>query len=479
MRRRSLSGPLMLLLIGAFFLWHNLHPQAPVFDLLARYWPFLLIGWGVVRLIEVAALRNRGIVVFTGGEVVLVVLVCIAGSALWQAREHGIRFTGGGLDVFGEQYDYPLSAQAPAAGMTRVTFENPRGNIKVTGADTSDVTVAGRKVIRAWSRKDADRTNDITPVEIVPQGDRLLIRTNQDRAPDNQRITDDLEVTVPRGVTVESRGSNGDYEISDLTGDVELAADRGDARLARLGGNVRLEIGHSDLIRVTDLKGKLDLQGSRGSDLELENIAGPVTINGGYMGNVEFKNLAKALQYEGARGTELHAEAVPGEISMNREQFTGSNVVGPLRLVSGSRDVKLDRFTQSLQLETQNGDIDLEPGKLPLPSIEARSNAGRIELVIPDKSTFDLLATAEHGEVVNDYGPQIQRETEGRTATLKGNVGGGPAIRLTANRGSVSVRKEGNEPSEVPPPAPPNAKPGRTPRPPNPSKAPNPPEVQM
>ena len=66
--------------------------------------------------------------------------------------------------------------------MKRITFENPRGNIKVTGGDTQEVTVTGRKYIRAWSREDADRTNDNTPVEIVPQGDRLLIRTNQDRA---------------------------------------------------------------------------------------------------------------------------------------------------------------------------------------------------------------------------------------------------------------------------------------------------------
>ena len=41
---------------------------------------------------------------------------------------------------------------------------------------------------------------------------------------------------------------------------------------------------------------------------------------------------------------------------------------------------------------------------------------------------------------------------EGRTATLKGKVGDGPSIRLTANRGSVSVRKEGTSASEIPAP---------------------------
>ncbi|HYW48274.1 MAG TPA: DUF4097 family beta strand repeat-containing protein [Bryobacteraceae bacterium] len=471
MRRRSLAAPLLLLMIGAFFLWRNLHPEAPIFDIVSQYWPFLLIGWGVLRLVEVVAFRSRGYSFVTGGEVALVVLICIAGMGLWEARQHGMRFYGGSLEVFGEQFDYPVSAQGSAAGMTRVTFENPRGNIKVTGADTTEVSVTGHKVIRAWNRQDGDRANGNTPVEIVPQGDRLLIRSNQDRIPDNQRISDDLEVTLPRGVTVEARGRSGDCEITDITGDVELASDRADVRLARIGGNVRLEIGRSDLIRATDVKGKLDFQGSRGSDLELENVAGQTTINGSFMGSLEFKNLAKPLQFEGARNTELHAEAVPGRISMDLGQVSATNIVGPVRLTSGSRDVKLEQFTQSLEIEVQRGDIELQPGRLPLSAIEVRSGTGRIDLVIPDKSTFDLEATAERGEVVNDYGPSIQSETEGRTATLKGKVGEGPSIRLTANRGSVSVRKEGTEPSVIPPP--PAGKPPKAP------KTPKRPDIEM
>lgn len=45
MRRRSFAGPLLLVIVGGLFLWRNLHPETAVFDLLAQYWPFLLIGW--------------------------------------------------------------------------------------------------------------------------------------------------------------------------------------------------------------------------------------------------------------------------------------------------------------------------------------------------------------------------------------------------------------------------------------------------
>ena len=468
MRRRSFTGPLLLLLIGAFFLWRNLHPEAPLFDMAAQYWPFVLIAWGLLRLIEVVALRHRG-PTFTGGEVVLVVFICIVGSGLWEGHQHGLRYDFGGM-VIGESFDYPISTQAPAAGMARITFENPRGNIKVTGADTQQVTVTGRKEVHAWNRNDADQTNNSTPVEIVPQGDRLLIRTNQDRAQDSNHISDDLEVTVPRGVTVEARGRTGDIEVNDVAGDVEVVTNRADVRLSRIGGNARLEVGHSDVIRAIDIQGKLDLQG-RGSDVNLENVAGQVTVNGAYSGALEFKNLAKPLQFEGAFNTELHVQAVPGRLNMDRSEVTASGLTGPVRLVTRSRDVKLEQFTQSLELETEHGDVELQPA-FPVPSIDARSGFGRIDLVLPPKSDFDLQATAERGEVVNDFGPPIEKEVEGRRATLKGRVGDGPAIRITANRGSVSVRKEGMPPAEIP-----DMPPRKMPKPPLPPKPPK--EVKM
>ena len=448
MRPRSLTGPLVLLIVGGLFLWRNLHPETPVFELMAQYWPFLLIGWGLLRLVEVAFWREGRQGGFTGGEVVLVVLICIAGSLVWAARENGIRFASRGLNWWGSSYDYPVEAKAPAGSAKRIVFENPRGSIKVTGADTNEVTVTGHKSVRAYARNDADRTNGNTPLEIVPQGDRMLIRSNQDHAPENQQISEDLEITAPHGVSVEASGRNGDYEISDVTGDLELTSDRGDVRLARVDGNVRLNIGHSDLIRAVDMKGRLDVQG-RGSDVELENIGGQVTINGAYTGTLDFKNLAKPLQFEGARNTELSVQAVPGRINMDLGEFNGNDLVGPVRLVGNSRDIRIEQFTQSLELENQRGDVELHPGRLPMPSIEARTGSGRIDLVLPKKATFQLDATAERGDAVNDFGSPIQRESDGHSATLKGKVGDGPTLHITSTRGSISVRKEGTTPGQA------------------------------
>ena len=53
MRRASVVGPMILILIGAVFLARNFWPEIHVGDLIATYWPYLLIAWGVLRLAEI------------------------------------------------------------------------------------------------------------------------------------------------------------------------------------------------------------------------------------------------------------------------------------------------------------------------------------------------------------------------------------------------------------------------------------------
>ena len=177
-------------------------------------------------------------------------------------------------------------------------------------------------------------------------------------------LDEDLEITIPNRMSVEAHGNYGDYDVAELNGSVELYGDRADVRLNKIAGNSRVELGRSELVRAVDLKGNLDLQG-KGSDIELENIAGQVTINGSYSGSLEFKKLAQPLHFE-SPNTDLRVEALPGQISMDLGEFTANNLVGPIRLITKSKDVKIEDFTQTLQLETDRGDIDLQPNRLPL-----------------------------------------------------------------------------------------------------------------
>ena len=102
--------------------------------------------------------------------------------------------------------------------------------------------------------------------------------------------------------------------------------------------------------------------------------------------------MAKPLHFE-SPNTDLRVQSLPGQIIMDLGELTGNHLVGAVHLVTKSKDVKIENFTQSLELETERGDVELEPSQLPLAKIEVRSQSGQIDLVLPDKAGFQLVAT--------------------------------------------------------------------------------------
>jgi DUF4097 and DUF4098 domain-containing protein YvlB len=465
MKRGSLVGPLLLIGVGVWFLISTLRPELPLLDIAARFWPFVLIGWGALRLLEIVvwAVRGRALPAsgISGGEWTLVVLLSLAGSGLYMAnyyrpwRNFGM-INANRVEIFGHSYDYTVPESKAAAGKaTRVLIENLHGNTRVTGGDAAEITVGGRKTVRSLQEKDADTADKQCPVEVNAQPEQVIIRTNQDRVTGEQRVSTDLEITVPRGMTVEVRGRNGNIEVNELGGGVVVSSDNAEVRLQNVGGNVRLDLRKSELIRAVGLKGSFEADCGRGRDIELDTIAGEVTVNGSYSGDMQFRNLAKPVRVQ-APNTDLRVERVPGRLHMDLGQLTGSNLVGPIRLNSSrARDVELEQFTQSLEMTLDRGDISLRPTQVPLAKIDARTRNGQVELALPPGAKFDLKAVTNRGEVSNDFGPMLKTVSEDndeehrRGGSIVGTLGPGPSIVVQTDRGSVTVRKDNGTPLQA------------------------------
>jgi hypothetical protein len=442
---------LLLILIGALFLVNNIWPELVSFEAIARYWPFVLIGWGLIRLVEILfwwltskPLPRHGL---SGGEWVLVVFVCLIGSGLFVAHRYGPRlpsvvFRGRGVDLFGEAHDFQFSEKKPAVNVTRVVVENLRGNTRIVGADTQEVKAGGRKTIRAYNQSDADRANERTPVEIVTQGEQILVRTNQEAiSGERTRVSTDLELIVPRSVSIQADGRSGNFDVVNVDGSVEINSSHAAARLQDIGGSARIDLRKSDLVRAINVKGRVEILG-RGRDVELENISGEVVINGYYSGDLQCRNLAKPILFQSGQ-TELKVEQVPGRLHMDLSNFLAANIVGPIRLTARNRDVLIEDFANALKLSIERGDVDLRPGRAPTAEIEAAiTRLGDVELTLPTVARFELTASTERGKVTNEFGPALEAQAEGRGASLNGSVGKGPKINITTERGSITVRKE-------------------------------------
>lgn len=465
--RGTVSGPLILIAVGVLFLIHAVSPDFQIADLLAHNWPYFLILWGVVQLIEVCVRfsLNRPIPVngVSGGSWFLVVLICLGGVTMFQIRRPDTWWRRAGfergVEAFGEAHDYSFDTRQRPAGKTpRIVIESFRGDAKVVGTDSTDVVVSGHKTIRAFDSHDADHANAQTPVDVVLEGNTVIIRCNQGRAGDRTPVTTDLDISVPKGSTLDITGMLGDFDISALAGDVTVSSENAGVRLQEVDGNVKVDTGKSDLVRCTDVKGSVDLRG-HGGDVELAKISGQVTISGNYTGSIALHELAQPVRVQNMR-TELNVQSVPGEIRFDRGSLNLQNVVGPLRLTTRATDVNLDGFTNGLELTVDKGDIDLRPGHLPLGKMIVHTRSGNIELALPQTANFALNASTDHGEVDNQFGDTLKEQTEGRGARLEGSVGDGPDLDLNTKRGSITVRKAAEEtpakvahaPGSLPPP---------------------------
>jgi hypothetical protein len=453
-------GPIILILIGLLFLANNLRPDVPMLEFLGQYWPFLLIGWGLVRLLEIViwAVRGKSLPAkgVSGGEWVLVVFLSLLGSGLYAFHSRvgwwgPARFRMHGIEMFGEAFDYTIDEQKVNTQKNpRIILENLRGNVRINGGDTAEVRVNGRKTVRSMTREAADRANLSTSLEVLQQADSIIVRTNQNRAQDERYVTADLELSVPAGASVQARGRDGDYDINDLQGNIEIDSDRAGVRVQNLGGALRVNVRRSDMVRAQAVKGSIDLQG-RGNDVELEDVQGQVTIDGSWGGELHFRNLAKPLRFQGMQA-ELQVQKVNGEIRLGRGFLNGEAIAGPIVLRGhnkGCCDVHLTDFSSSLDLTVERGDIDLQPA-LPLSKIDVEVRSGDVDLAIPRAAKFNIKARVDKGEVQNEYGDPLRRESESRGGTLTGNVGEGPAITITSNRGTVTVRKTDEAPPSAP-----------------------------
>ena len=448
MRQRSITGPLIVILIGLLFLVNNLRPDISLFALVADYWPFLLILAGVIGLVEVLVAVGRGCEVpprpLGGGWIFWIVLLAILAGVVRESGWIHVRpYDFGGVTILGSGYDYPVTVSGlpPAVppGVTRVVLENLRGNVALKGDDSNAMTIEGHKVVRAFNRRSADEADRESRVDVEQAGDALVVRMAAPNLRERITVSADMEISIPKGLNVEARGRAGDSSVDNVDGSLNILAARGDLRLSHIGKDVRIEGVRGSLVRASDVRGNFELTG-RGRDVQLENIAGQSTVNGDFSGTLEFRALARPLRFESSR-TEFHVEAIPGEVTMELGDLKLNNVAGPVRFQTSTRDIEAHDVTNALDLSVEHGDIRVTESRGPLPKIDLHSHNGDIELALPDKAGFQLRGTTTRGEIENQFGAPLETQTSGHGATISGQVPGGPEIVLTTDRGTISVRK--------------------------------------
>jgi len=463
-QRRSLSGPIILIALGGVFLlgtmgvlnWGNLAHW------FAHYWPVILIVAGIVKLIEYQAAQREGTRPsgIGAGGVFLIILVVFLGLLATQAsrfnwgelRDH-IDIDDNDFTFFGEKYTYEdkLEAAFPAGSALHVT--NLRGAVNVSAGDDNQIRVSVHKRVNAESAKDADKWNAGTKPTIEVSGGVVTLNANNQAAGDHG-IGDDLDIVIPRKAPVVISTRNGDVSVVGRDGDVQISAQHNDVTATDINGKVSLTLERASA-RVSQISSDVSVEG-RANDVSLEDIKGAVRLEGEFMESVKLSRIAQGVTFHSSR-TDLQFSRLNGDLDLDSGDLQASDVIGPVRLTTRSKDVRLTGVAGDVRLQDENGSVELRMSKLG--SVQLENRKGDVQIYVPDKAGFQVDARARGGDVETDFN-ELKADNREEQATLVGVVGGGgPHLVVTNEHGTIEIRK-GSSVAETPatPPSPPSTK---------------------
>ena len=445
-QRSSIFAGLLLILLGVLFLLHRYMPELGIGHLIARYWPLLLIIWGIAKLVDHLSAQRTGHArspVLSGGEAVLLVLLVIVLGWIWVAdyihmKHPQLEMDGIGLFSHRHSDTEVIPSQSIPSG-AQVIVQTGHGDLTIHSSDVSEIRVEVNKSGSAPSESSARERMREVRVVIEHSGGRYLVHpVNQDLASGNVSV--DLDVALPKNVSLTATSARGDITISGIGGAINATTQNGDIEIHDAGSDVSVQLQKGD-VRISDVPGTVRISG-KGSQVEVSDVDGDALIEGDFFGPIRVRNVKKTTHYASQRSdlTLLH---LTGQLELDSGNIEISDVTGSAKITTHNQDIDVENVAGKLDISNSHGDIKVRYSDPPREDLNVVNESGEIDLTLPSNSSFQIAASSRSGDVQSDFeDASLKLANESDTGRLNGAVGShGPHISLTTSYGTIYLRK--------------------------------------
>jgi LiaF transmembrane domain len=443
--RKSIFGPVLLIVLGSILLARNLDPTLSLANLFADYWPWILIFWGSFRLVEFALARLRGRrppEPLGAAAVLIAIFLCLAGSTAHTFSRNEfefldwLRLRNGWFDL---EFDYPVHHQQTVGPGQAVLIRNLEGRVRIVASEGSGLRIDGHKRVRAFNDRSAATLDERSLLEISPQAQQMIVQPRPLPERDSRRVSYDVDIALPAATALRVEGARGQLDVQGLSGDVFL---EGAASIAinDVGGPVHIEAHRAPHITARRLASTLAV-GGRVRRIEAEQLAGALTIEGSAVEEVLLSKLNQPARLH-FQNTDLTLQKLPGNLEITPGKVEIVDAAGPLvlnRRGSRTAGIRLERISGALTVEAEHSDLELLARETPPPATNVRIGHGDINVVLAPNAAFTIEASTAHGSASHDFGEAIHLETKDQAATLRGGRGQGPRLKLETSRGDITV----------------------------------------
>ncbi len=267
------------------------------------------------------------------------------------------------------------------------------GDITVQTADTPEVRITAKEVIRASTDKEADELLEDLTLTFEQNGNDIVAEAKYEKGRGSFHFGNwppvqvSFTVTVPKNFNLNLNTSGGDIAVASLQGNVRARTSGGELKFDRIDGDIDGHTSGGDIV-LTEGTARAKL-GTSGGDITIERAGGPTEVS--------------------TSGGDITVNSAAQLISATT---SGGNVKATLT----------EPLKQDTLLSTSGGDVRVRVVKGAGFQLEASTSGG-------DVHAEGLTITIDKGGVGK--------------SRLTGTVnGGGPRLKLRSSGGDITIRTD-------------------------------------
>jgi hypothetical protein len=373
-----------------------------------------------------------------------------------------------------------------SADLTELDFNLDFSDIEITESEDDQITLDLIKIGWASSEEEAEKAADALTLESEKHGSTLAF-SMQGREPEinvlsvrNNPDTIDINLSVPKGLQISIQVSAGQItaseyqgtlfiendfgntEISDFSGSLDLNSSNGKTTLNTISltepfslnkdfGDIFINQLEAPEIHIKNQNGKISMQDITSSgeclinsdftNIEIDTIKCSVLTIESQNGSIELNHgIVDGLLYIQTDFGDLSIKDITAEsysfTSLNGKIFANT-LKGAVTIDSDFGDIELyGKEEIILNVESQNGNIYFQGTLAPEAEHTIESNFGKIEVHIPQESTFDIYMATDFGEIKTDFPITLTGKLD--ASQMEGQINsGGSLLTLESQNGDI------------------------------------------
>ena len=123
-------------------------------------------------------------------------------------------------------------------------------------------------------------------------------------------------------------------------------------------------------------------------DVTISDVTGSVALDGDFFGDTHLEQIGSTVHFHSSR-TDLDLGRLAGDLTMDSDDLHVGQAVGPLRIVTRSKNIECTQISGDVHIENSNGDVAVTAIE-PLGNIQINNASDPVTLTLPPNAGFQI-----------------------------------------------------------------------------------------